>query len=101
MNNSQDWSAELGRQVRTLRLRQDIDQQQLAQQAGIALNAVKRLESGKGTTLHSLIEVLRILNKTEWLRTLAPRVSISPVQMLKTKAPRQRATRKRNPERNV
>jgi hypothetical protein len=36
------------------------------------------------------------LNRAEWLRALAPPVSISPVQMLKAKAPRQRASRKQN-----
>src|SRR5258708_25240154 len=87
--------AELGKQIRTLRLRLDLDQKQLAARAGIALNAVKNLESGKGATLRSLIQVLRILNRTDWLGTLAPTVSISPVQMLKTKAPLQRASPRR------
>ena len=90
-----EWEAELGKQIRTLRLRLDLDQKQLAERAGIALNAVKNLESGKGATLHSLIQVLRILNRTDWLGTLAPTVSISPVQMLKMKAPRQRASARR------
>ena len=90
-----EWEAELGKQIRTLRLRLDLDQKQLAERAGIALNAVKNLESGKGATLRSLIHALRILNKTDWLGTLAPTVSISPVQMLKTKAPRQRASPRR------
>jgi transcriptional regulator with XRE-family HTH domain len=89
---SDEWEADLGRQIRVLRLRQNLDQRQLADQAGIALNAVKNLEGGKGATLRSLIQVLRVLNKVEWLRALAPAVSISPVQMLKTKAPRQRAS---------
>jgi len=87
--------AELGKQIRTLRLRLDLDQKQLAERAGIALNAVKNLESGKGASLRSLIQVLRILNRTDWLGALAPAVSISPVQMLKTKAPRQRASPRR------
>jgi transcriptional regulator with XRE-family HTH domain len=91
---SDEWEVELGRQIRALRLRQNLDQQQLAEQAGIALNAVKHLERGKGATLRSLIQVLRILNRVDWLRALAPAVSISPVQMLKTKAPRQRASRR-------
>ncbi len=86
--------AEFGRQIRALRLRQNLDQRQLAERAGIALNAVKNLERGKGT-LRSLIQVLRTLNSADWLQTLAPPVSISPVQMLKTKAPRQRASRKK------
>ena len=87
--------AELGRQVRTLRLRQDLNQQQLAERAGIAVNAVKNLESGKGATLRTLTQTLRVLNRVEWLNTLAPAVSISPIQMLRTRAPRQRATRKK------
>lgn len=96
MNTSDEWEAELGRQIRALRLRQDLDQQQLADRAGIGLNAVKHLESGKGATLRSLIHVLRVLNRIDWLRALAPTVSISPVQMLKAKAPRQRASRKQH-----
>jgi transcriptional regulator with XRE-family HTH domain len=92
----EEWEAELGRQVRALRLRQNIDQRQLADRAGIALNAVKHLETGKGATLSSLVKVLRALNRVEWLRALAPPVSISPVQMLKTKTPRRRASKPKN-----
>lgn len=89
---SEEWEVELGSQIRALRLRQDLDQQQVADRAGIGLNAVKNLERGKGSTLRSLIQVLGVLNRVDWLRALAPAVSISPVQMLKTKAPRQRAS---------
>lgn len=95
-----NWEAELGAQIRALRLKQNIDQRKLAARAGIALNAVKRLESGKGTTLRTLVQVLRLLNRAEWLKTLAPQVSISPVQMLRTKAPRQRVSPKRKPPEN-
>jgi transcriptional regulator with XRE-family HTH domain len=96
VRTSSEWEAELGHQIRALRLRQNLDQQRLADRAGIALNAVKHLESGKGATLRSLIQTLRVLNRVDWLRALAPAVSISPVQMLKAKAPRQRASRKKN-----
>ncbi len=90
-----EWEAELGSQLRTLRLRQDLDQRQLADRAGVALNAVKNLESGKGATVRSLIRILRALDKTDWLSTLAPQVTVSPLQVLKAKHPRQRAARKR------
>ena len=96
MKSPEEWEAELGQQVRTLRLRQNIDQGQLADQAGVALNALKNLESGKGTTLRSLVKVLRALNRADWLRALAPAVSISPVQMLKAKAPRRRASNRKS-----
>lgn len=89
-----EWEAELGQHLRDLRLRQNIDQRQLAERADVALNAVKRLESGKGATVTSLIKVLRALGREEWLGTLAPQVTVSPLQMLKGSKPvRQRASR--------
>jgi len=91
----EEWEVELGQQVRDVRLRQNIDQQRLAEQAGVALNVVKRLEGGKGTTVTSLIKILRALGRVEWLSTLAPAVSISPLQMLHEKPARQRASRTR------
>jgi len=84
---------QLGQHLRDLRLRQNIDQRQLAERADIALNAIKNLEGGKGATITSLIKVLRTLGREDWLGTLAPQVSISPLQMLKAKPVRQRASR--------
>jgi transcriptional regulator with XRE-family HTH domain len=97
---TKDWEATLGQQLRDQRLRMNIDQLQLAKQAGVALNAVKNLESGKGATLSSLVKVLRALGRVDWLGTLAPPVSISPMQVLKTKKARQRAFKARG-NRNV
>ena len=87
-------AVELGEQLRALRLRQNIDQQQLAARAGVALNAVKNLESGKGATVGSLLKVLRALGREDWLRALSPQVSISPLQALTRRPTRQRASRK-------
>ena len=66
-----EWSAELGAQLRQLRLRKQIDQKQLSEMAGVALNAVKNLESGKGATVSSLIKVLRALGRADRLQSLA------------------------------
>jgi transcriptional regulator with XRE-family HTH domain len=87
--------SELGQQLRAQRLRKDLDQITLARRAGIALNAVKNLESGKGATLASFISVLRVLDRAEWLHSLAPEISVSPMQMLRTKRPRVRASHKK------
>jgi transcriptional regulator with XRE-family HTH domain len=89
-----EWQVELGAQLRALRLRQNIDQREIAERAGVALNAVKNLETGKGASLKSLVRVLRSLGRADWLSTLAPAVSISPLQMLKTTRARQRVSRK-------
>jgi transcriptional regulator with XRE-family HTH domain len=90
---TEEWEATLGRQLRDLRLRQNVDQRQLAEQAGVALNVVKNLEAGKGATVTSLVKVLRALGRVEWIESMAPAVSISPLQMLKSKPSRQRASR--------
>lgn len=84
---------ELGRQIRTLRLRQNLDQITLAERAGIALTALKNLEGGHGATLTTFVKTLQVLGRLEWLATLSPTVSISPLQMLKTKPERLRASR--------
>jgi len=94
----EEWEFELGEQMRALRLRANLDQVSLAGRAGIGLTAVKNLESGKGATLKTLIKTLRALDRADWLASLAPSVSISPLQMLKTKAARQRASRRRTKE---
>ena len=97
-----EWEAFIGAQVRQLRLRSQLDQQTFAAQAGISATALKKLEGGKGVTLATLVKAVRSLGKTDWFEALAPPISVSPMQMLKTarKLPRQRAPRrqKKHPE---
>ena len=90
-----EWAEELGGQLRDLRLRLNVDQRQIARRAGVALNVVKNLEAGKGATVTSMIKVLRALGRADWLASLAPAVSISPLQMLKATTPRQRASKRK------
>jgi transcriptional regulator with XRE-family HTH domain len=85
----------LGSRLRGLRLLKNLDQKSLAERAGLSLNAVKHLESGKGARVNSLIKVLRALERTDWLDTLAPIVSISPIQMLKRGSRELRRARRR------
>ena len=84
----------LGQNLRDIRLRQNIDQRQLAERSAVALNVIKNLEGGKGTTVTSFIKVLRALDRDAWLDTLAPQVSISPMQILKQKPTRKRASKR-------
>jgi transcriptional regulator with XRE-family HTH domain len=85
----------LGSRLRALRLLKNLDQNTLSERAGVSLNALKHLESGKGARVHSLIKVLRALERTDWLDTLAPAVSISPMQMLKRGSREPRRARRR------
>lgn len=86
-------ASSLGAQLRSLRLRLNIDQQTLAARAGIALNAVKNLESGNGGTVRSLLSVLRTLGREDWVEALAPQVSISPLRALEQRPVRRRASK--------
>lgn len=92
----EEWEQTLGEHIHTLRLQRNIDQRELAAHAGVALNAVKRLEAGKTTTTRTLISVLRILNRTDWIDSLSPPISINPLQMTNGKAPRQKIFKERS-----
>jgi|SRR5580658_3077073 transcriptional regulator with XRE-family HTH domain len=85
----------LGSRLRELRLLKNVDQKSLAGRAGVSLNALKHLESGKGARVNSLMKVLRALERVDWLDTLAPVVSISPIQMLKRESREPRRARRR------
>lgn len=91
----EEWEQTLGEHIRTIRLQRNIDQRDLAAQAGVSLNAVKSLESGRTTTTKTLISVLRVLNRTDWIDSLSPSISINPLQMTSMKAPRQRIFKER------
>ena len=56
----------LGESLRALRLDRNIDQKTLAERAGISVRAVKNLEGGMGSTLKSLVAVLRALDREDW-----------------------------------
>ena len=88
-----EWEETLGEQIKALRLRHNLSQRELAERGDLALNAVKNIEAGRGGTLTSLMKILRILGKTDWISALTPEVSISPMQLIATKVPRQRASK--------
>lgn len=91
----EEWEARMGEQVRALRLRRNLEQASLAESAGVGISAIKNLEGGKGSTLKTLIRVARILGRQDWLESLAPPVTISPLQMAKGQPQRVRASRQR------
>ena len=94
-----EWERYLGEQFRAMRIRAGVEQVVLAERADVSTGAIKNLESGKGSSLKTLIKIVRCLGRTDWLESLAPQVSVSPMQMLaaaRRTAPRQRVSRPRN-----
>lgn len=97
----EEWEAALGDQIRRVRIGRNLDQAGLAELADVSVGAVSNLERGKGSSLRTLIAVLRALGRTEWLESLAPPVGVSPMQLLRSKQrtphPRVRASRRVRP----
>lgn len=84
----------LGEHLRHLRLNRNIDQKTLSARAGISCRALQSLEAGAGSTIKTLIAVVRSLGREDWLDGIAP-ATINPLTMLRTGGQRQRAGRKR------
>ncbi|MDO9263922.1 MAG: helix-turn-helix transcriptional regulator [Desulfosalsimonadaceae bacterium] len=90
--------AEIGGRIRSLRLRRNLTQQQVADAAALSLNAIKSLESGKGKLL-TLIAVLRELGALDSLDGFIPEPAISPLQLVRHQGKkRQRASGRRGEE---
>ncbi len=84
---------EIGQRVARYRLNQDKTQAALAQEAGVSLRTLARLESGDSVQASSLIRILRALQLLENLDGLIPSPAPSPLQQLKMQGrQRQRAS---------
>lgn len=75
--------AELGAQIRRIRIRQDMDQRETAEKAGVSERAVRGLETGTGSTLRTLVLVLKALNAIDNIQAIAPQASVSPMALLR------------------
>ena len=83
---------EIGRRIRSLRLRRNLTQQHLANAAAVSLNVIKGLEAGRGK-LSSLIAVLRELEALDGLEQFITIPEISPLQLARQQGKkRQRAS---------
>jgi len=85
--------ANLGEDLRLLRLNQNISQARLAEYAGIGLKTLQNLESGQGGTLASFFGVLRALGREKWMDTLEPTQLVNPLTFTAQQTQRQRARR--------
>lgn len=83
--------AALGTNLKALRLDLNIDQHTVAARAGISIGALKNLENGRGSTVRTLVSILRALDRADWLTTIAPVASINPLTHTDSATPRQRA----------
>lgn len=96
-NTIEELEFEVGAQIKSLRLKQNIDRASLGLRAGCSVSAIKNLESGAGSTLRTLIAVVRALGRDDWLRTVAPMATVSPLNIPTSGHTRQRARSAKKP----
>lgn len=92
---TEEMEAELGAKLQALRLNKNLDQQTLAERAGISVRALRNLENGQGSSVKTLVRVLRALGREGWLQTIAPVATINPLMLTRSAEPRQRASKPR------
>jgi transcriptional regulator with XRE-family HTH domain len=93
-----EMEASLGEKLKALRLTKNLDQNTLAERAGVSVRALRNLEAGQGSTLKILVSILRALGRQSWLDTIAPVATINPLTLTREAQPRQRASRPRRIE---
>ena len=92
----------IGNHLKTVRLRQNITQQSLADAAGLSVSSLKKIEKGEIGSFDSLLRILRTLGKLDILQPLVDEEQLSPneyynlVQSHTTKHQRRRAVRRLN-----
>jgi transcriptional regulator with XRE-family HTH domain len=89
-------AVEVGSNLKKLRVHKNLDQATIAARAGISVRSLRNLENGDGSSLHTLILVLRVLGREAWFDTIAPVPTINPVMMTRKAVPRQRASKPRS-----
>lgn len=83
----------LGERLKRLRLNRNLDQRTTAEKAGISEKALRNLESGRGSTVETLLRVLKALDYLQGLDMLAPEISVNPLDLLRQSKAPQRARR--------
>ena len=68
----------IGERLKAVRLKQNITQQALAEESGVSLSSVKKIEKGEIGSFDSLLRVLRTLGKLDVLLPLVEEELLSP-----------------------
>ena len=88
---------ELGRRLATVRAQQGLTQQQLAEQAGIGIATLRRIEDGKDGRLGSWLRLLTALQLTAAIDAWLPEDVRSPLLEVKGRRRRVRKPRPTSP----
>lgn len=89
----------IGLFVQQTRIKQNLNQQELADKAAVSRSTVSLLERGENTSLINLLKILRILDALYVLKAFETREEISPLRLAKgEKKLRKRVMKKDTPQ---
>lgn len=87
---------ELGRRIKKRRLERNLSQAEVAKRSGLSRRTVTAIENGEGSTLATLVALLRALNALDTLEDFLPDPGISPMAQLRLQEePRKYASKPR------
>ena len=87
--------SKIGERLKAVRLKQNITQQALAEESGVSLSSVKKIEKGEIGSFDSLLRVLRTLGKLDVLLPLVEEEQLSPSEYYELVNKANKAQRKR------
>ena len=85
---------EIGKRLREMRIRKNLQQKELAELSGVSLTTVVRLEKGDAVTFEKMIRILRMLDMLENLELFIPKPPVSPILMRKLQGKKKIRVRK-------
>lgn len=92
MATSKQVEIEIGERLARLRLSRNVTQANLAEQAGIGVRTLRRLEAGEPSTLDTFLRVVATLDLEDAILTALPEGQIRPIERVSKKGnERQRA----------
>lgn len=88
--------AMIGQFIQQSRIRQNKNQQLVADAAGINRSTLSQIENGRGGTLLSLIQILRVLDQISFLKVFQVEEKASPLYLAKMEMKKRKRSRKTN-----
>ncbi|MEI8112743.1 MAG: helix-turn-helix transcriptional regulator [Bacteroidia bacterium] len=88
--------AMIGQFIQQSRIRQNKSQQDVAVSAGINRSTLSQIENGRGGTLITLIQILRVLDQISFLKVFQVEEKASPLYLAKMEMKKRKRSRKTN-----
>jgi transcriptional regulator with XRE-family HTH domain len=78
---------ELGKRIKRHRVERNLSQSEIATRSGLSRRTITAIENGEGSTLTTLIAILRALNALDVLESFLPDPGPSPMAMAMLQEP--------------